>query len=358
VSELIVPELNLSPQASPLWLIDLRESPAAIAWSSCGTLLAGATVTGALVLVEAATGAEIARWEAHEAGILTLAWHPRDAVLASAGKDGCVRFWHITSTQGVLALASVKLHDNQTSRWVEHLSWRPDGRQLAIASGSRVVLCSTLGVVEQTYLFPGGTVGALCWRPVGAQLAVAGYGGVQIHSVLDTRSIPQALKLKGSLLALAWSPDARVIAAGCQDNTVHFWRLPQGRDARMTGFDYKPLQLCWTHNGRWLVTGGSPLLIFWPFDKGGPEGRLPVTINWHVQAVCAIAASVSKPWLASGCRGGRIGFWQQAGDPQPRAWAELDGRVEQLQWCPRKASGLVAASSRAGILTLWDGGAQ
>jgi WD40 repeat protein len=124
----------------------------------------------------------------------------------------------------------------------------------------------------------------------------------------------------------------------------------------MTGFDYKPLQLCWSHNGRWLLTGGSPLLICWPFDKSGPEGRAPVTITWHTQAICAIAASAGKPWLASGCRAGRIAFWKQPGAALPQAWAVLGGRVEQLQWCPRKGSALVAASSRAGMLALWDVG--
>lgn len=351
-----VPELDNTARLAPRWVLDLGEAPVAIAWSACGTLLAGATVVGMLVVVEAASGVELARWEAHEEGVLALAWHPRDALLASAGKDGAVRFWHVTPAQGAVLLASATLHDSQASRWVEHLSWRPDGRQLAIASGGRVVLCSALGVVEHTYLFPGGTVGALCWRPVGAQLAVAGYGGVQIHSVLDTRSRPQELKWKGSLLSLAWSPDGRVIAAGCQDNTVHFWRLPEGRDARMTGFDYKPLQLCWTHNGRWLVTGGNPLLIFWPFDKSGPEGRAPVTVRWHPLAVCAIAASGSKSWLASGCREGRLAFWKQPCDTQPQAWDALEGRIEQLQWCPRKAGTQVAASSRAGVMALWDVG--
>jgi len=34
----------------------------------------------------------------------------------------------------------------------------------------------------------------------------------------------------------------------------------------------------------------------------------------------------------------------------------LGARVEHLQWCPRKGSALVAASSRTGVLALWDVG--
>lgn len=356
MSPLIPPPAEAAARVPPRWTLDMGEAPAAIAWSACGTMLAAATVTGTLIVVDAASATVLARWQAHEEGILALAWHPRDALLASAGKDGCVRYWHVTHLQGAVALASVAMHHGQSSRWVEHLSWRPDGRQLAVASGARVVLCSTLGVLEHAHVFPGGTVGALCWRPTGAQLAVAGYGGVQIHSVLDRGSRPRELKWKGSLLALSWSPDGKVLAAGCQDNTVHFWRLPEGRDARMTGFDYKPLQLCWTHHGRWLVTGGSPLLISWPFDKGGPEGRAPVTVAWHPEAISAIASSAGRPLLASGCRAGHVAFWSHAGAAQPQACAALGARIEHLLWRPGKGHAMVAASSRDGVLALWDVG--
>jgi len=277
---------------------------------------------------------------------LRLLWHPRNAVLASAGKDGCVRLWQLDPAGAVTMQANVSLLDNESRGWVEHLGWRPDGMQLAMASGSQVIVCSVIGVVEQAYKFPGGTVGAISWRPVGAQLAAAGYGGVRIYSVLDSIAKPHDLKWKGSLLSLHWSPDAKVIAAGCQDNTVHFWRMPSGKDAAMTGFIYKPLQAAWTPNGKWLVTGGSPLLILWPFDKSGPEGRSPLTIEWHEQAICALGVAPRSGWLATASRGGRLALWRRAGDANPRAWASLDSRVGHLQWSPRKGSALLAVGSR------------
>ena len=37
------------------------------------------------------------------------------------------------------------------------------------------------------------------------------------------------------MLSLAWSPDGSVVASGCQDNNVHFWRFPQGKDTVLPG---------------------------------------------------------------------------------------------------------------------------
>ncbi|MDP2347285.1 MAG: WD40 repeat domain-containing protein [Gammaproteobacteria bacterium] len=358
MSELTAPDVPTGVAASVPWARcllghDLGESPAAIGWSSCGTWLAAATVLGKILVLEVESDRQIACWDAHEEGVLALAWHPQHSILASSGKDGCVRLWQIDAS-AVVKIAEVVLLAGAMSRWVELLSWRNDGKQLAIAHGNRVVLCSQLGVVEQTHVFPGSTIGAMCWRPAGAQLAVAGYGGIRIYSVLNPGTKPQDLKWKGSLLSMIWSPDGKVIAAGCQDNTVHFWRMPEGRDARMSGFEYKPLQICWAKNGKWLATGGSRDLILWPFAKKGPEGCTPLSLEWHDQAICAIAATTGRPRLASGCRAGRIAIWENAGDERPLACALLDSRVEHLQWSPHKNTPLLAASSRDGILSVWD----
>jgi len=351
MSELIALDV---PKARQLLQMTMDDTSVDVAWSACGRWLAAATTSGVVHIVDADTGALHAEWLAHEAGALALCWHPGKALLASGGQDGHVRLWRITDASTAALITEIAIGDQPDSGWVEHLAWRPDGAQLAAACGNAVWLLASDGAREAQYRIPGGTVGALCWRPKGAQLAVAGYGGVRIYSVLDPDSKPQDLNWKGSLLSLSWSPDAHVIAAGCQDNTVHFWRVPLMRDAMMSGFDYKPLQLCWSTNSRWLLTGGSSQLILWPFDKQGPEGRSPLTREFHNAAVCAISIAQSGQRLATGCRAGQIAFWKQVGDPAPEFTAQLESRVEQLSWSPHKHSKKLASTSRHGVLSLWE----
>jgi WD40 repeat protein len=342
------------PKARLLSQMVLSESSADMGWSSCGSWLAAVTTSGVVHLVDGETGAQHTEWLAHKNGALALCWHPRLPLLASSGQDGHLRLWHVAPDHSCALLIDIPLTEDPANNWIEHLSWRPDGAQLAAACGKKIHLLALDGTREGEYTFPGGTVGALCWRPKGAQLAAAGYGGIRVYNVLDRNSRPQALKWKGSLLSLNWSPDAQVIAAGCQDNSVHFWRLPKLSDAMMSGFTYKPVQLNWSKNSRWLLTGGSSQLILWSFDKKGPEGKPPVTVDFHQEAICAIDFANSGQMLATGCRAGKIAFWNQVGDSTPALEAQLDSRVEQLAWSPRKNVKRLASTSRHGTLSLWE----
>jgi WD40 repeat protein len=351
-----MPELiaESPPEARLLSQILLDDVSTGIDWSACGRWLAAATTSGVVHLMDSDIGAQHPQWIAHEGGVLALCWHPSLPLLASSGQDGYVRLWQMMGDQSCVLLAAISLTEDPVNNWIEHLGWRPDGAQLAAACGKRICLLASNGSREGEYIFPGGTVGALCWRPKGAQLAAAGYGGIRIYNVLDPRSKPQDLKWKGSLLSLNWSPDAQVIAAGCQDNTVHFWRVLDLSDAMMSGFACKPLQLSWSNNSRWLLTGGSRQLILWPFNKKGPEGRSPVTREFHKEPISAISIASSGQRLATGCRAGKIALWNQAGDKEPAFVTQLDSRVEQLAWSPRKNTRLLASTSRYGNLSLWE----
>ena len=349
-------ELNSVKARSPSRIarLELDDSPADLGWSSCGRWLSAITTSGIVHLLDTQTGAERAKWPAHEGGAQVLAWHPQLPLLATGGQDGRVVLWLVDQEQRVELVAAARLDQNTGSAWIENLRWRPDGRQLAASCGNTTYLLDRHCAVEHQFCFPGGTVGAICWRPKGAQLAVAGYGGIRIHSVLDQHSKPQDLRWKGSLLSLDWSPDAKVIAAGCQDNTVHFWRFPELRDAMMSGFAYKPTQLSWSNNSRWLLTGGSPRLILWPFDGKGPEGRTPATREFHQDAVCAISVAASGTRMATGCRAGQLAIWNQLSDSAPAYTCLLDSRVEHLAWSLKKDAPYLASTSRYGILELWE----
>ncbi|HEV3256653.1 MAG TPA: protein kinase [Gemmataceae bacterium] len=50
---------------------------------------------GLIRLWDVATGRELARWEAHDAGVTTLIFHPDGKMLVSGGKDGTVKLWNL-----------------------------------------------------------------------------------------------------------------------------------------------------------------------------------------------------------------------------------------------------------------------
>jgi len=327
----------------------------ALGWSPCGKWLAAINANSEILLLNGENGSEIKHWSAHDDAALKLVWHPKRPMFASSCQSGVVKIWELNTDLSVNQIGEISQRSHlDSANWIECLSWRPDGKQLAIASGNGVRLTDVYGTEEAVLTFPGGTVAALAWHPGGSLLGIAGYGGVRICNALDPGGRPIELKWKGSLLSLSWSPDGKFIVAGCQDNTVHLWRFRSQQDVMMSGFQYKPLQLTWVNGGKRLITGGSKTLVLWPFDKKGPEGREPETREYHDQAICALSVASNGKSIASGSRDGRIALWGSSRELKPRTWAMLDSRVEHLQWSPARKSAIVAACSRYGSLYLFD----
>jgi WD40 repeat protein len=208
-------------------------------------------------------------------------------------------------------------------------------------------------VIQRQWLFQQSTIAALAWRPKGAQLAAAGYGGVSLYSPLDKNAPPRTLVWKGSMLNLIWSPDAKVLAGGCQDNSVHFWYTHNYRDSMMSGFAGKPKGLSWHRKGRWLAVAADQDIIVWPFDGKGPEDRSPTVISFHTDFLSTVAFAPTSDWLLAGCRGGILSLWSRVGAERPVGMLKMPSAIEFANWSPGKIS-RGAAVSQCGKLVIWN----
>lgn len=337
-----------------LFALEVNDYPAALSWSGDGRWLALGTTAGDVVLIDVTQGVCRQRWSAHDHGLHQVCWHPSRPLLASSGQDGCARLWQIDVTGNVDKLAELSVAGAPGANdWVEQLCWRPDGGQLAVAAGRALQVYSLEGKLQRQWLFQHSTIAALAWRPKGAQLAAAGYGGISIYAPLDEASRPRQLGWKGSLLNLAWSHDAEVIAAGCQDSSVHFWYAHNKQDSMMSGFAGKPKALTWNRNSRWLAVAASSDIIVWPFDGKGPEGRPPVVMSLHQELLTALAFAPKGEWLLAGCRGGLLSLWPRVGAPSPTAILQMPSAIELVSWSAAKQP-LGAAVSQCGRLVVWQ----
>jgi WD40 repeat protein len=154
-----------------------------------------------------------------------------------------------------------------------------------------------------------------------------------IENELGEIGIDQALVVQtDEEISIAFSPDGGTVACGCQDNSVHFWRIASGKDAQMCGYPAKPRDVAFSRDGRWLATSGDAVIRLWPFDKQGPEGRRPVRLAGHTDLVTALAYAPLVELLLSGARDGSVALWAPPRLTRPHAMSRPSGKVVHVAW--------------------------
>ena len=334
-----------SARLSRRWQAETGDHVIAMAWSPGGTLLAAASVGGPITILDAATGAIRHTLPGHGFGTTAVGWNADGAHFASAGQDAQVRLWDLAAGRERLTL-------DGGEAWVERLTWHPRENLLACAAGRRLRLWEPQGRLVREYPAHASTISDLCWRPGSTDLTSASYGAVTLWSPEGEEPL-RRFQWKGSVLALAWSPDGKYLATGDQDSTVHFWIYRTGEDLQMSGYPTKVRELSWSADGRFLATGGGPLVTVWDCSGKGPEGSTPLSFKGHEQLVRVLAFQRSGPLLASGGADGRVFLWAPGKAKKSLARGDLGSEVVQIAWSPddrRLAAG--CASGRTAVYDL------
>jgi WD40 repeat protein len=195
------------------------------------------------------------------------------------------------------------------------------------------------------------TISALAWRADGSGLAAACYGGVHILTFVPGAKV-RKLPWNGSLISLVWSPDAKIIACGSQDSSVHFWRLASGQDSQMSGYAAKPKALAFDSESKLLATSGDATVTVWDFRGKGPEGTRPLRLQRHQGLCTQLAFSPKKGVLASGSKDSSVLLWEPRRGSNPTRFGFLEDEITALKWHPEQR-GLLAADA-SGNAAYWE----
>jgi WD40 repeat protein len=324
--------------------IHIEDYVAAMEIAAPGKLGVLGTGDGRVIGVALETGREVFRQDAHRGGVLGISIAPDGAFFLSCGQDPIAKLW--TSTGRL-----VRELPAGTAGWVEHVAWAPSGGRLATGAGSTVRVWSDAGEVLFEAEPLTSTVSALAWRADGTALAASCYGGVHLWPFVAGAKA-RHLAWKGSLISLAWSPDAKVIACGSQDGSVHFWRLATGQDSEMSGYAFKPRALAWDRESKLLATSGDAAATLWQFRGKGPEGTRPIRLEAHRGVITCLTFSPRTGVLASGSQDTSVLLWDPRRGARPIRYAFLEDQVTALVWHP-ESRGLLGADA-SGTVCFWE----
>ncbi|MDP1579438.1 MAG: WD40 repeat domain-containing protein [Candidatus Didemnitutus sp.] len=328
------------------WAATLDDYLIDLAWSPDGAWLAAASAAGGITLHDATTGAVKHRLAGHTNGTNCLAWCPTAPELASGGQDGCVKFW---SAATGAELAETKLGN----AWVEHLAWTTSPRAhaprtalLFAAAGKKLVALHADGTTEHTLADAPKTISALAPHPTSATVAVAYFGGVCLWDA-QTFAAEKEFSYGNAIHALAWSPDGRWLVAGCQDNAVHLWVPAEDLELHMSGYETKLKELSFSHDSKWLATGGGRDSCVWDCSGAGPEGREPLALP-HNAPIKAVAFQHQHGLLATGAADGEFILWSPTRKNPLVAEVKMPSAATKFSW--RADDTLLAVGTAGGQL--------
>src|SRR3954471_12614967 len=191
-----------------------------------------------------------------------VAAHPDGAILVAAsdgkrlvtgGDDG-----RVVATDADGRMQEIA---DEKGKWIDALALARDG---AIAwSVGRIVRARDNKGAIKSFEAPS-TVRGLAFLPKGYRLAIAHYNGVSLWFP-NAAAAPEKLEWKGSHIDVTCSPDGRFALTTMQENTMHGWRLADGKHMRMSGYPGKTRSLSWSSDGHWLAPSGPQACIVWPF---------------------------------------------------------------------------------------------
>lgn len=214
----------------------------ALAFTPRGEYVASASEDGSVILWRRSDGSVERALVGPDGPVRTLSINPNGTQLATGSEDGSVRLWTIDGAGGE------PLRDNEGP--VRAVAYSPDGRQLAVGTRGGAHLRDPAGV--RTRSLDGGdayATTALAWSPDAGMVAVAGDDGVvRVHDGHSGGLLRIVRCHSGRVYDVAWSPDGRRFATAGLTGVARIWRAANGdlvdtlsgHSGRVFGVAYAP----------------------------------------------------------------------------------------------------------------------
>ncbi len=193
------------------------------AYSSDGRLLATAGADGTAKIWDAQTGQERMSLRGHTSDVIDVAFSPNEQKLVTAGRDGTVRVWDLTNGQEITEL------QGQTGL-VQRVEWSPDGSTIASAGQDQVVNvwdAETFEPMSYSPLTTASPLLAVAYSPDGSLIAAGGGrtqgavdGSVYVWNVADGSEVANRTLHTNPVFAIAFTPDGSELKSAAIDGTL------------------------------------------------------------------------------------------------------------------------------------------
>jgi len=281
----------------------------ALAFDAGGRSLVSAGKDGTVRLWDVSTGRENARFEGHASPVLCIAIHHDRRRLASGGADGTLKLWDLSSAQ------LAQSYQKQMAA-VTGLAWSCQDGSLLIGCGERLrpERPGEIRLWNPESNRPGRSMSLEAqgvWSLAAARngTTIAWSGGARSVEVRDFRvQKPKSFRQPKGSLVVALSGDGTVLASA-QDREINVWDVAWGRE-RATIQSHRGLvrALAISPCGRHLASAGQDGTVrMWRL--GNQEVRPGPVYEWPVGPVHSLAYSPDGLTAAAAGEKGDVWLW-------------------------------------------------
>ncbi len=270
-----------------------------------------------------------------------------DRRVVSAGRDGTLRLWDLSSNQPGQVLG----------RYADELNFAalaPQAMTLATGSDDGTIRLFDLAAGRETGSFVGHGNWALCgaMSPRGDQLATSGRDNViRLWTIPGGELLAELPGHTTTVESLAYLPDGKSLVSTGADRTLRLWDLAtKSGDVIATHRAPTNCVAC-SHDGRHLATACADYNIYlWDVGSRSSCGRL----SGHSESVQSVAFSPDDTRLASASIDCTVRTWDLEKLTQVESFLGHSSRVWSVAWF--SDGNTLASASADATVRLWGSG--
>jgi WD40 repeat protein len=323
----------------------------------------GNAETGRIGLYKLDTGAERFALQGHGGPVTCLSFLADGKKLASGSSDHTVRLWDITTGREIDPLR--RQHGASTA-----VTFAADGRGVAALTGPwepRVRLWDfALGKELDMPTGHRGGISGIGFTENGVTLATWGPWGASFWDTASGQSIARMQPPGDAQAVGALAPDGRTLATvDGREPTVKLWdavafdqksaprAVLRGHTGTLSALSFSP-------DGKLLASSASDnSLKVWKFSSTGNE---QISLRYSLQGLqtpaAALAFSPHGRWLASASRDGNVRLWDMRSGHEQHTLSHPTKLIASLQFSPDGKSLAVWSAHGVKLWNVGTGGAQ